>query len=128
MTLDRTSRVAAVLSAILLAAGWLHWDSVAVGAERLLPLLIGFAAAILPQLGRVGARVLSSIGAAALGLEVHAGHGIDYETVQAIAAIPEVAELNIGHFLIGEAIFVGLAPAIARMRALMDDARAPNAV
>jgi pyridoxine 5-phosphate synthase len=66
--------------------------------------------------------------AAALGLEVHAGHGIDYQTVQAIAAIPEIAELNIGHFLIGEAIFVGLGPAIARMRALMDDARAPVAV
>ena len=62
--------------------------------------------------------------AAALGLEVHAGHGIDYETVQPIAAIPQLAELNIGHFLIGEAIFVGLGPAIARMRALMDDARA----
>ena len=46
--------------------------------------------------------------AAALGLEVHAGHGIDYETVAPIAAIPEVAELNIGHFLVGEAIFVGL--------------------
>lgn len=66
--------------------------------------------------------------AAALGLEVHAGHGIDYQTVQAIAAIPEVAELNIGHFLIGEAIFVGLGPAIARMRALMDGARAPVVV
>lgn len=66
--------------------------------------------------------------AAVLGLEVHAGHGIDYETVQAIAAIPEVAELNIGHFLIGEAIFVGLGPAIARMRALMDDARAADAI
>ncbi len=62
--------------------------------------------------------------AAVLGLEVHAGHGIDYETVRAVAAIPEVAELNIGHFLIGEAIFVGLGPAIARMRALMDEARA----
>ncbi|MEH6665348.1 MAG: pyridoxine 5'-phosphate synthase [Brevundimonas sp.] len=61
--------------------------------------------------------------AAALGLEVHAGHGIDYDTVAAMAAIPEVAELNIGHFLIGEAIFVGLAPAIARMRRLMDEAR-----
>ena len=59
-----------------------------------------------------------------LGLEVHAGHGIDYETVKPIAAIPEVAELNIGHFLIGEAIFVGLTPAIQRMRALMDEARA----
>ncbi|HEY3889522.1 MAG TPA: pyridoxine 5'-phosphate synthase [Caulobacteraceae bacterium] len=61
--------------------------------------------------------------AAALGLEVHAGHGIDYETVSAIAAIPEIAELNIGHFLIGEAIFTGLDAAIRRMRALMDAAR-----
>lgn len=62
-----------------------------------------------------------------LGLEVHAGHGIDYETVKAIAAIPEVMELNIGHFLIGEAIFVGLTPAIQRMRALMNEARAEKA-
>jgi pyridoxine 5-phosphate synthase len=61
--------------------------------------------------------------AAALGLEVHAGHGIDYETVGPIAAIAELAELNIGHFLIGEAIFTGLDPAIRRMRALMDAAR-----
>ena len=62
--------------------------------------------------------------AEALGLEVHAGHGIDYDTVAAVAAIPQVMELNIGHFLIGEAIFVGLAPAIRRMRELMDAARA----
>ena len=62
--------------------------------------------------------------AAALGLEVHAGHGLDYETVGPIAAIPQLAELNIGHFLIGEAIFTGLDPAIRRMRALMDQARA----
>jgi pyridoxine 5-phosphate synthase len=65
--------------------------------------------------------------AAELGLEVHAGHGIDYETVAAVAAIPQVMELNIGHFLIGEAIFVGLGPAIARMRTLMDEARAGDA-
>jgi pyridoxine 5-phosphate synthase len=58
-----------------------------------------------------------------LGLEVHAGHGIDYETVAPVAAIPQVAELNIGHFLIGEAIFTGLEPAIRRMRMLMDAAR-----
>lgn len=58
-----------------------------------------------------------------LGLEVHAGHGIDYETVKPIAAIPEVMELNIGHFLIGEAIFEGLVPVVIRMRALMDSAR-----
>jgi pyridoxine 5-phosphate synthase len=62
-----------------------------------------------------------------LGLEVHAGHGIDYATVARIAAIPELAELNIGHFLIGEAIFIGLAPAIQRMRVLMDAARASEA-
>ena len=61
--------------------------------------------------------------AARLGLEVHAGHGIDYETVGAISAIPELAELNIGHFLIGEAIFTGLDASIRRMRALMDAAR-----
>ena len=65
--------------------------------------------------------------AARLGLEVHAGHGIDYDTVTAVAAIPELMELNIGHFLIGEAIFVGLTPAIHRMRALMDEARVGKA-
>ncbi len=59
-----------------------------------------------------------------LGLEVHAGHGLTYETVKPVAAFPEVMELNIGHFLIGEAIFRGLAPAIAEMRRLMDEARA----
>lgn len=62
--------------------------------------------------------------ASQLGLEVHAGHGIDYATVKAVAAIPELVELNIGHFLIGEAIFIGLEAAIHRMRALMDEARA----
>jgi pyridoxine 5-phosphate synthase len=69
----------------------------------------------------------AAVEAHALGLEVHAGHGIDYETVKPIAAIPEVMELNIGHFLIGEAIFIGLGPAIQRMRALMDEARATKA-
>lgn len=58
-----------------------------------------------------------------LGLEVHAGHGLTYETVGPIAALPQVRELNIGHFLIGEAIFAGLGPAIAEMRRLMDAAR-----
>lgn len=61
-----------------------------------------------------------------LGLEIHAGHGLDYETVKSVAAIPQLAELNIGHFLIGEAIFIGLGPAIQRMRALMDEARAES--
>lgn len=58
-----------------------------------------------------------------IGLEVHAGHGLNYETVKPVAAMPEVAELNIGHFLIGEAVFVGLEAAIAEMRRLMDEAR-----
>ena len=66
--------------------------------------------------------------AAALGLEVHAGHGIDYDTVAPIAALPQVAELNIGHFLIGEAVFIGLEAAIGRMRMLMDAARAQSGV
>jgi pyridoxine 5-phosphate synthase len=58
-----------------------------------------------------------------LGLEVHAGHGLTFETVSPIAELPEVVELNIGHFLIGESIFVGLREAIIRMRELMDKAR-----
>ncbi len=61
--------------------------------------------------------------AQSLGLEVHAGHGLTYDTVQPVAALPEVMELNIGHYLIGEAIFRGLTPAIAEMRRLMDAAR-----
>ncbi|WP_171102779.1 pyridoxine 5'-phosphate synthase [Ruegeria sp. HKCCD7255] len=59
-----------------------------------------------------------------LGLEVHAGHGLTYDTVMPIAAFPEVRELNIGHFLIGESIFLGLDPAIREMRRLLDVARA----
>ncbi|MEO0676826.1 MAG: pyridoxine 5'-phosphate synthase [Pseudomonadota bacterium] len=59
-----------------------------------------------------------------LGLEVHAGHGLSYDNVSPVAALPEVAELNIGHFVIGEAIFRGLKPAIQEMRRLMDTARA----
>ncbi|RFU12562.1 pyridoxine 5'-phosphate synthase [Rhodobacteraceae bacterium W635] len=61
--------------------------------------------------------------ARSLGLEVHAGHGLTYDTVKPVAAFPEVAELNIGHFLIGEAIFRGLAPAIHEMQRLMEEAR-----
>ncbi len=59
-----------------------------------------------------------------LGLEVHAGHGLTYEDVTPIARIPVIKELNIGHFLIGESIFVGLDAAVKRMRAIMDKARA----
>jgi len=61
--------------------------------------------------------------AADLGLEVHAGHGLTYESTAPIAALPQVVELNIGHFLIGEAIFRGLGPAITEMRRIMDEVR-----
>jgi len=61
---------------------------------------------------------------AALGLELHAGHGLTFDNVGPVAALPQLAELNIGHFLIGEAVFVGLDAAIRRMRGLMDEARA----
>ncbi len=62
--------------------------------------------------------------AAKIGLECHAGHGLGFDSVGPIAAIPTIVELNIGHFLVGEAIFIGLEAAIAKMRALMDAARA----
>lgn len=62
----------------------------------------------------------ASAKADSLGLEVHAGHGLDYETAPLLLRVPEVRELNIGHFLIGESIFIGLDAAIRRMRAAMD--------
>ena len=58
------------------------------------------------------------------GLECHAGHGLNYDSVTAIASLPMIEELNIGHFLVGEAIYSGLDSAIKRMRAIMDTARA----
>jgi len=73
------------------------------------------------QLERI---VQAAAQAEALGLECHAGHGLSFDTVGPVAAIANVVELNIGHFLIGEAIFGGLESAIKRMRALMDQARA----
>jgi pyridoxine 5-phosphate synthase len=57
------------------------------------------------------------------GLECHAGHGLDFATARLVAGLPEIAELNIGHFLIGEAVFIGLNAAIAKMRAAMDEGR-----
>jgi pyridoxine 5-phosphate synthase len=61
--------------------------------------------------------------AASLGLEVHAGHGLDYATARVLAAVPDFVEFNIGHFLVGEAIFVGFPAAIAQMRLAMDEGR-----
>lgn len=67
--------------------------------------------------------VAAAAHAAALGLECHAGHGLSFDTVKPIAAISTIRELNIGHFLVGEAIFVGFEASIRHMRALMDEAR-----
>ncbi len=64
--------------------------------------------------------------AASLGLEVHAGHGLDYDTARKLAGVADFVEFNIGHFLIGEAIFVGLETAIAVMRRAMDEGRAAS--
>ncbi|MEQ8745667.1 pyridoxine 5'-phosphate synthase [Pyruvatibacter sp.] len=84
--------------------------------------------ALIDQDAEAAAHELRRLQAAAregadMGLEMHAGHGITFEGVTAIAAIPELVELNIGHFLIGEAIFGGLDSTIRRMRGLMDSAR-----
>ena len=76
------------------------------------------------ELGRLTA---AAARAASLGLEVHAGHGMTYDTVKPIAAIPEIVELNIGHFLISESVFRGLAEAVTEMRRLMDEARSDGA-
>ncbi len=72
---------------------------------------------------REGAKLAKS-----LGLEVHAGHGLDYASAEAIASLPELVELNIGHFLIGEAVFTGLAETVKAMRAAMDRGRAAMAM
>jgi len=78
-----------------------------------------------PERARALQRLVDAAAAAeALGLECHAGHGLGFDTVGAVAAIPTIVELNIGHFLIGEAIFGGLDAAVRRMRALMQEARA----
>jgi pyridoxine 5-phosphate synthase len=72
------------------------------------------------EFARIGA---AAAHAAAIGLECHAGHGLSYDTVKPVAAIPTIMELNIGHFLVGEAIFIGFEAAIRHMRVLMDEAR-----
>jgi pyridoxine 5-phosphate synthase len=77
--------------------------------------------AIARELGRLKDAARHAV---ALGLECHAGHGLDFDNVGAVAAIPELVELNIGHFLVGEAVFRGLGAAVRTMRRLMDLARA----
>ncbi|MEO8419981.1 MAG: pyridoxine 5'-phosphate synthase [Hyphomicrobium sp.] len=82
--------------------------------------LEGESAAVARELERISTAARL---ADAAGLEVHAGHGLTFDTVAAVARVPQIVELNIGHFLIGEAIFVGLSSAVQRMRVLMDEAR-----
>ena len=65
----------------------------------------------------------ASVETRALGLECHAGHGLDYDTARIVASLPEIVELNIGHFLVGEAIFVGLADTVKAMRVAMNEGR-----
>ena len=72
---------------------------------------------------RLGALSRGAREAARLGLEVHAGHGLTYDNVSPVATIPEIVELQIGHFLVGEAVFTGLDTAIRHMRGIMDEAR-----
>jgi pyridoxine 5-phosphate synthase len=72
------------------------------------------------ELGRI--RAASAL-AAQIGLRVHGGHGLNYQNVQAIAAIPEMAELNIGHAIVAQALFDGIAGAVAKMKSLMLAAR-----
>jgi pyridoxine 5-phosphate synthase len=67
--------------------------------------------------------VAGAASARSAGLEVHAGHGLDYTTAEKISAVPEIAELNIGYFMVGEALFVGLAETVRAMRAAMDRGR-----
>lgn len=80
----------------------------------------GDAAKVAHELGRL--RTAAAHGAA-IGLEIHAGHGLDLRSVGPVAAIPQIAELNIGHSIIGEAIFLGLDEAVRAMRAAMDEGR-----
>jgi pyridoxine 5-phosphate synthase len=69
-------------------------------------------------------RIVAGVALArSVGLEIHAGHGLDYGTAERIAGLPEIAELNIGYCMIGEAVFVGLAETVRRMRAAMDRGR-----
>jgi len=81
----------------------------------------------MPDAKHLDALKAGSAFAHSLGLEVHAGHGLSYDNVAEVAAITEIMELNIGHFLMGEALFLGLKESIIKMRKLMDGARSPFA-
>ena len=112
-----------VLTSALSAVALAMWDSKgkALGAPVVELHTGAYAYGAEGQLERI--RAAAEYGAS-IGLEVHAGHGLTFDNVKPIAAIREIKELNIGHFLIGEAVFIGLEASIRKMRKLMDEARA----
>ena len=124
------SIVGALVAARIRVSMFIEPDKAQLDASKLLgaPVVELHTGAYANASGAERERLLAKIRDAAaygerIGLEVHAGHGLTYENVGPIAAIPQVRELNIGHFLMGEAMFVGLEASIRRMRALMDEAR-----
>src|ERR1700743_1069795 len=122
--------VAALAEAGLRVSMFIEPDRKQIDAARVLgaPVVELHTGAYANATGEARAKILKHIHNAAefgadLGLEIHAGHGLTYDNVGPIAAIAHIRELNIGHFLMGEAVFVGLEASIRRMRTLMDEAR-----
>jgi pyridoxine 5-phosphate synthase len=122
--------VAALVDAGIRVSMFIEPDRKQIDASRALgaPVVELHTGAYANTIGAAREKLLTHIHNAAefgsdIGLEIHAGHGLTYDNVKAIAAIPHIRELNIGHFLVGEAIFAGLAESIQKMRALMDEAR-----
>jgi pyridoxine 5-phosphate synthase len=122
--------VAALVDAGIRVSMFIEPDRKQVDASRALgaPVVELHTGAYAEASGEARAKILKHISNAAefgadIGLEIHAGHGLNFENVKPIAAIPHIRELNIGHFLVGEAIFTGLQDSVRTMRALMDEAR-----
>ena len=122
--------VAALVDAGIRVSLFIEPDRKQVDAARALgaPVVELHTGAYAHGMGDARAKILKHVHHAAefgadMGLEIHAGHGLTFDNVKDIAALPHIKELNIGHFLVGEAIFIGLENSIRRMRALMDEAR-----
>ena len=122
--------VAALVDAGIRVSMFIEPDRKQVDAARALgaPVVELHTGAYAHGMGDARAKILKHVHHAAefgadMGLEIHAGHGLTFDNVKDIAALPHIKELNIGHFLVGEAIFIGLENSIRRMRALMDEAR-----
>ena len=122
--------VAALVDAGIRVSMFIEPDRKQVDAARALgaPVVELHTGAYAHGMGDARAKILKHVHHAAefgadMGLEIHAGHGLTFDNVKDIAALPHIKELNIGHFLVGEAIFIGLENSIRRMRAIMDEAR-----